>query len=65
MLEVPNGGGRPINRSKSWGEDQRQKNTEDKSKNWYMKGGYDAPLFVPHTPGEVVGQEDERLGGRK
>ena len=46
-------GGRTVNRPRSY-EDQRQTNKEIKSKNWFRKGGYDAPLFVPHTPGEEL-----------
>ena len=70
ILEVENGGcrqaGRPVNRTRSWGEDQRQKNKEDKSKNWYKKGGFD----VPHTPGGVLARrmkdkEAENNQGRK
>ena len=43
-------GGRPINRHRSWEEDQRQKKKELQKKNWFRTGGYDVPLFVPHTP---------------
>ena len=51
MVEEERRGGRPINMARTWEEDRRQKNKELQAKNWYRKGGYDVPLFVPHTPG--------------
>ena len=55
MLEVERSGGRPINRPRSWGEDERQKKKELQSKVWFRAGGFDVPLFVPHTPkGELA-----------
>ena len=50
MLEERRGG-KPINTPRSWEEDQRQKKKELQPKSWFRKGGYDVPLFVPHTPG--------------
>ena len=50
MLIEEQTGGRPINRHRSWEEDQRQKKKELQKKNWFRTGGYDVPLFVPHTP---------------
>ena len=44
-------GGRPINQRRTWNQDQSQKKKELLKKNWFAKGGYDVPLFVPHTPG--------------
>ena len=35
MLEVKRGGGRPINRQRSWEEEERQKKKELQSKVWY------------------------------
>ena len=51
MQDIETAGGRPINRSKSWEEDLRQRTKEMKKKNWFRKGDFDVPLFVPHTPG--------------
>ena len=51
MVEEENNGGRPINQRRTWNTDQRQKKKELQKKNWFAKGGYDVPLFVPHTPG--------------
>ena len=51
MVEEENNGGRPINQRRTWNKDQRQKKKELQKKNWFAKGGYDVPLFVPHTPG--------------
>ena len=70
MLEATTNGGRPINRARSWNEDIRQKKKELQSKNWYRQGGYDVPLFVPHTPrGELAkrmrAKEVENNQGRK
>ena len=55
MLQVERSGGRPINRPRSWEEDERQKKKELQSKAWFRAGGYDVSLFVPHTPkGELA-----------
>ena len=51
MLEIETAGGKPINRPKSWEEDQRQRKKETKKKNWFWNGDFDVLLFVPHTPG--------------
>ena len=63
-------GGRPVNRPRTWEEDQRQTRKEDQSKNWFRKGGFDVPLFVPHTPGgelanKIRAKEAENNQGRK
>ena len=70
MVEVAGSGGRPINRPKTWEEDKRQKKKDHQKTNWYKSGGYDVPLFVPHTPrGELAQQmrakEAENNQGRK
>ena len=55
MLAVANEGGRPINSPRTWDEDQRQKKKYFQKKRWFRKGGFDVPLFVPHTPrGELA-----------
>ena len=55
MLEVERGGGRPVNRPRTWDEDQRQKKKELQGKTWFRTGGFDVPLFIPHTPhGELA-----------
>ena len=51
MQDTETAGGRPINRPKSWEEDLKQRTKEMKKKNWFRKGNFDVPLFVPHTPG--------------
>ena len=51
MVEEEKKGGRPINQRRTWNQDQRQKKKELQKKNWFAKGGYHVPLFVPHTPG--------------
>ena len=70
MLEVEEAGGRPVNRSRLWEEDVRQKKKELLKSNSFRKGGYHVPLFVPHTPGgELVRRmkvkEAENNQGRK
>ena len=70
MLEEEMNGGRPINRPRTWEEDRRQKKKELQKRNWYRKGGYDVPLFVPHTPrGELAklmrAKEAQNSQGRK
>ena len=51
MMEASKNGGRPVNRARTWEQDRRQKKKELQKNNWYRQGGYDVPLFVPHTPG--------------
>ena len=55
MVKEENRGGRPINPRRTWNEDQRQQKKELQGKNWFRSGGFDVPLFVPHTPnGELA-----------
>ena len=49
MLE--RAGGRPVNLPRSWDEDNGRKKKDLQAKNWFRKGGFDVPLFVPCTPG--------------
>ena len=67
MLIEEQTGGRPINRHRSWEEDQRQKKKELQKKNWFRTGGYDVPLFVPHTPRGALAKaiSNERKRGPK
>ena len=70
MLEEERRGGRPVNMSRRWDEDQRQRRKEMQGKEWYRQGGYDVPLFVPHTPrGELAqrmrAKEAENNQGRQ
>ena len=61
MLKESEDGGRPINSPRTWEEDLRQKNKYFKKKRWYRRGGYDVPLFVPHTPrGELAKKMKEK-----
>ena len=55
---------------RSWEEDRRQRSKELQPKSWFRKGGYDVPLFVPHTPGEelvkrIRAKEAENNQGRR
>ena len=43
--------GVPINKPRAYKEDQRQRKKGFQKKCWFKKGGYDVPLFVPHSPG--------------
>ena len=70
MKQVEESGGRPINTPRSWEEDLRQKKKHIQKKGWFRKGGYDVPLFVPHTPrGELAkkmrSKEAENNQGRR
>ena len=70
MKDVASQGGRPINSPRTWEEDLRQKKKYFKKKTWFKKGGFDVPLFVPHTPrGELAKRmrrkEGENNQGRK
>ena len=61
MLETERRGGRLVNQLRSWGEDERQKKKELQDKNWFRAGGFDVPLFVPHTPrGELARRMKEK-----
>ena len=40
----------PMNRPTGYNLVERKKQKKLKKKNWYAKGGYTAPLFVPATP---------------
>ena len=61
MLEEERRGGRPVNQLRTWDEDRRQKKKELQGKNWYKRGGFDVPLFVPHTPrGELARRMKEK-----
>ena len=40
-----------MNRPRTWEEDRRQRKKELEKRNWFRKGGYQIPLFAPHTPG--------------
>ena len=61
MLEVERSGGRPINRPRSWEEDERQKKKELQSKVWFRAGGFDVALFVPHTPNGELAKRIRRM----
>ena len=63
MLEVERSGGRPVNRPRTWGEDLRQKKKELQSKSWFRAGGFDVPLFIPHTPQGELANKDKENGG--
>ena len=55
MLEREANEGVPINKPRTYEEDQRQKKEYSKKKNWFRGGGYDVPLFVPLMPrGELA-----------
>ena len=61
MLEEERRGERPVNQLRTWDEDRRQKKKELQGKNWYRRGGFDVPLFVPHTPrGELARRMKEK-----
>ena len=61
MIEVERSGGRPINRPRSWEEDERQKKKELQSKVWFRAGGFDVALFVPHTPNGELAKRIRRM----
>ena len=44
-----------------WDEDNRQKKKATQSKNWFRKGGFDVPLFVPCTPGGELAKRMTRM----
>ena len=50
---------------RTWNEDQRQKKKELQKKNWFAKGGYDVPLFVPHTPGGELAKKIQQIANEE
>ena len=54
MVAEEQRGGRPVNMSRTWEEDRRQRCKELQGSNWYRTGGFHLPLFVPNTPGEEL-----------
>ena len=70
MVEVEREGGRPIDRPRSWEEDQRQVQKQSRQQNWFPSGGHNFPVFVTHTPGSELAKrmratEEENNQGRK
>ena len=51
MLQREANEGIPINKPRAYEEDKKQRKKCFQKKRWFKKGGYDVPLFVPHTPG--------------
>ena len=51
MLKVEKSGGCPVDRPRTWEEDKRQARKDLEKYNWFRKGNFNVPLFVPHTPG--------------
>ena len=41
---------RPMNRPKEWKRAEREKEKEEKKRQWYKSGGFDSVLFIPSTP---------------
>ena len=48
MVEVAKIGGRPVNRPRTWEQDQRQKKKELKKRDWFKEGGMMSP-YLSHT----------------
>ena len=53
-LEDDKNGVSPMNRPTGYNQVERKKQKQMKKKNWYAKGGYTAPIFVPATPGSEL-----------
>ena len=58
MLRIEKLGGCPVNRPRTWEEDKRQAKKDLEKRNWFRKGNYHVPLFVPHTPGVGASEEN-------
>ena len=41
---------RPVNRLKNWNRAERERQKQQKRKEWYKQGGFDSVLFLPSTP---------------
>ena len=50
-FDIEKSGGRPVKRPRTWEQDRSQRKKELEKCNWFRKGGYQIPLFAPHTPG--------------
>ena len=47
-------GERPMNRLKGWKKDEREVEKSGKRDDWYKRGGDEAIIFVPATPGSQL-----------
>ena len=64
MLEVERGGGRPVNRPRTWNEDERQKKKELQSKSWFRAGGsFDVPFVCSSYSAGGTSKENKSKGG--
>lgn len=53
-------GERPMHRPKGWRRDERETEKSRKREDWYKKGGNEAVIFVPATPGSQLQKEYQR-----
>ncbi|KAL9976409.1 hypothetical protein ACROYT_G013708 [Oculina patagonica] len=53
-------GERPIHRPKGWRRNKRETEKSKKKEDWYKKGGNEAVIFVPATPGSRLQKEYQR-----
>ena len=40
----------PLHRPREWKKKEREKRKRIKKEEWYQKGGYESPIFIPATP---------------
>ena len=64
-MEDERRGVRPMFRPKTWKKEERRKEKEKKRKEWALKKGHIAPIFVPATPGGELAREMREIADRE
>ena len=54
MVTAQEEGLRPINRSRSWNQGEREEKKWRKQATWYKQGGYTTVIFCPYTPNSTL-----------
>ena len=62
LRSAEDNGERPLYRTREWNAEERRTQKRQKKLNWFKKGGYMAPIFVPVTPkGELKQRLQKRV----
>ena len=54
LIELDTSGEQPLYRPREWKRLERAQERREKRDKWYRKGGFDAVIFVPATPGSQL-----------
>ena len=60
-----NSGVRPMFRPKDWKRKERDKNKQNKKKEWATKKGHTAPIFIPATPGNKLAKAMQEVANKE